>query len=114
MTKRRSVLIVEDDPGVRSLLRTLAEKHCTVDEAGDGEAAIAMIRNTAYDFVILNLMLPKANGFTVSEAMRELPQPPKLIVLSAISRYVGDRLPEGTQILQKPFEIDEVDRILGG
>ena len=68
MTKPQSVLVVEDDPGVHGLLKTLAERHCpTVD-----------------------------------------------VVLSAISRYFGDRFPPGTLVLQKPFEIDEIESILRG
>ena len=112
MTKPQSVLVVEDDPGVHGLLKALAERHCpTVDVATDGEMAIEMLQRRAYDVVILDLMLPKANGLAVGNVIGELETRPKLVVLSAISRYFGDRFPEGTLVLQKPFEIDEIEAV---
>ena len=87
--------------------------HCeSVDLAADGEAAIAMVRDGSYDLVLLDLMLPKANGLAVSEAIQALPVKPKVIVLSAISRYFADRFPEDTLVLQKPFDINRIEDVL--
>ena len=80
--------------------------------AADGEAAIAMVRDGSYDLVLLDLMLPKANGLAVSEAIQALPVKPKVIVLSAISRYFADRFPEDTLVLQKPFDINRIEDVL--
>lgn len=111
--KKCAALIVEDDESVQHLLLALLRKHCgTVDLAVDGEAAIAMVQGGSYDLVLLDLMLPKANGFAVSEAIQALPAPPKVVVLSAISRWFADRFPEDTVVLQKPFEIDRLEDVL--
>ena len=107
--KRCAVLIVEDDDKLQELLRTLIARHCTsVDLAADGEQGIEMLRAGTYDAVIVDLMLPKKNGLLVIDTIASLPYSPRVIVLSAISRYFQDRFPEGTMVLQKPFEIEKV------
>jgi DNA-binding response OmpR family regulator len=107
--KRCAVLIVEDDDKLQELLRTLIARHCTsVDLAADGEQGIEMLRAGTYDAVIVDLMLPKKNGLLVIDETASLSYSPKVIVLSAISRYFHERFPEGTMVLQKPFEIEKV------
>jgi|ERR1051325_1234882 DNA-binding response OmpR family regulator len=111
--KKCAALIVEDDDSVQRLLQVVLRKHCeSVDLTADGEAAIAMVRDGSYDLVLLDLMLPKANGLAVSEAIQALPVKPKVIVLSAISRYFADRFPQDTLVLQKPFDIDRIEDVL--
>ncbi|HEX8170658.1 MAG TPA: response regulator [Thermoanaerobaculia bacterium] len=111
--KTCAALIVEDDESVQHLLATVLRKHCSsVDLAVDGEAAIAMVRGGSYDVVVLDLMLPKVNGLAVSEAIQSLATKPKVIVLSAISRYFADRFPEDTLVLQKPFDIDRIEDVI--
>ncbi|MBV8520227.1 MAG: response regulator [Acidobacteria bacterium] len=108
-----AALIVEDDDSVQRLLQAVLRKHCSsVDVAGDGEAAIEMVRAGSYDVVLLDLMLPKANGFAVAEAIRSLDRLPKVIVFSAIARYFTDRFPGDTVVLQKPFDLDRIEEVL--
>jgi two-component system, OmpR family, response regulator ArlR len=109
------VLIVEDDGDVQQLLRTVLRKNCGVlDVASDGEQAIEMLRSASYDVVLLDLMLPIRNGFEVAEAISALPNKPRVIVLSAIANHSRDSFPSGTVVLQKPFEIDDLQAALRG
>ncbi len=111
--KNCAALIVEDDANVQQLLHAMLRKYCTsVATASDGEQAIELLRRESFDVVLLDLMLPKVNGLAVSEVIQTLPTRPRVIVLSAISRYFVDRLPRDTVILQKPFEIDRVVDVL--
>jgi two-component system response regulator VanR len=116
MTDQRcALLIVEDDEKLQDLIRTILTRHATsIDMASDGEQAIDMLQKSSYDVVILDLMLPKTNGLIVAEAVAALTNAPRLIVLSGISRYLSDRLPAGTLILQKPFEIDKLAETVRG
>lgn len=108
------LLVIEDDPDVQALLAAVAKRrHVTVDRANDGAEAIQMLEANQYDVVVLDLMLPKVNGFRVAEVVRQLPHKPRLIVFSAISRYFGDQFPDAV-ILQKPFDIGRVEDILAG
>lgn len=108
-----AVLVVEDDQDIQRLLQVILHRHCSsVDVAGDGERAIEMLKTATYGLAILDLMLPKINGFEVAQFARSLPNPPKLIIISAIARYVHDRLPEGAVLLQKPFELEQIEEAL--
>jgi CheY-like chemotaxis protein len=65
------VLIVEDDTATRALLRDmLAKEGCIVDEAEDGLAALARVDAEAPDLILLDLMMPRMDGFEFVEAMR--------------------------------------------
>jgi DNA-binding response OmpR family regulator len=105
----KCALIVEDDQDIRRLIEILLRDHCAnIDTASDGEEAIAMLRRSRYDLVVLDIMLPKVNGFDVAEMIRTLPAPPKLIVLSAVAESFRHRFPEDAIVLQKPFELGKL------
>jgi DNA-binding response OmpR family regulator len=108
---KQSVLVVDDDDDTQSLLRALL-RDAAVAVAGDGQTAIELLRSAEFDTVILDLMLPRMNGFQVAEVVRALEPRPKLIVLSALARYFRDRFPEGTVMLEKPFELDHLQAAL--
>jgi DNA-binding response OmpR family regulator len=111
--KEIAALIVEDDDAVQQLLHVILRRHCKiVDCAGDGQRAIEMLHDRNYDVVLLDLMLPKMNGFEVAESIRKLANPPKVIVLSAVSRFFRDRFPPDAVVLQKPFDVEQLDDVL--
>jgi len=113
--QRCALLIVEDDEKLQDLIRTILSREATsIDVASDGEEAIEKLAAGRYDIVILDLMLPKKNGLIVAEAVAALADRPRLIVLSAISRYLSDRFPAGTLVLQKPYEIDKLAETVRG
>ena len=106
---KRAVLVVEDDDATQELLRVMLRRHdAAVEAAFDGETAIERLRSGEFDTVILDLMLPRMNGFQVAQVIRALEPRPKLIVLSALARHFGDRFPDGTVVLQKPCEIEQL------
>jgi DNA-binding response OmpR family regulator len=111
----KCALVVEDDADVQRMLRAMLLRHCSeVETVNDGAEAIDRLRREKYDVVVLDLMLPKMNGFQVAGVIESLQPPPLLIVLSGIARYFHDRFPEGTIVLQKPFEIDQLDAAMRG
>lgn len=108
-----SILVVEDDPDVRQLVHTLLRRSgYQIDEAVDGEEAIAKLSARRYHVVLLDVMLPRHNGFEVYETIRALTPQPRVIVLSAIARYVGDRFDDDVIVLQKPFTFEELQNAL--
>ena len=107
---QRAVLVVEDDDAIQNLLRVLLRRRgAAVETAGDGERAIELLRVSEFDTVILDLMLPKRNGFEVAGAIFTLEPRPKLIVVSSMARHFADRFPEGTVLIQKPFDVEQLD-----
>ena len=67
----KKVLLVEDDPFISGMYQTkLKLEGYEVDTAVDGEAALQKIEQQAYDIVLLDIMMPKLNGFEVLKEIR--------------------------------------------
>jgi DNA-binding response OmpR family regulator len=78
------LLIVEDEPKVaRFVERGLREEHFAVDVAVDGESGLDLALVHDYDLVVLDVMLPKKDGFEVLEALRAARRPCKVLMLTA-------------------------------
>jgi two-component system KDP operon response regulator KdpE len=77
------ILIVEDDPNIRKLVRVnLVKRGYSVSEAGDSHQAIALFQEVSVDLVLLDLMLPGLSGVDVCTWIRARSDVP-IIVLSA-------------------------------
>ncbi len=77
------LLIVDDEFRIRELIKKYAvfEGH-EVDEAEDGEEAVLKCKNNTYDLIILDIMMPKMDGFEAAGAIRKFSSTP-IIMLSA-------------------------------
>ena len=72
--KRPTILVVEDDPGIQDLHVRIARSHvpgCRVLRASNGAEALAAMAASVPDLVLLDLMMPQVDGFTVLARMRE-------------------------------------------
>ena len=79
------VLVVDDEKLiVKGLKFSLEQDGLTVDSAYDGEEALALIRENKYDIVLLDLMLPKMNGYEVCQEVRSFSDVP-IVMLTAKS-----------------------------
>lgn len=68
----QKILIVEDDPDIAAIERDYLEVNgCQVEIAADGEAGLALGLGGEFDLILLDLMLPGADGFTVCRKLRE-------------------------------------------
>lgn len=77
----RNVLLIEDDPRVRRMLRlALEDEGYGVLEAGDGEAGLAELARESPDVVLLDLMLPDVEGFEVCRELRRGSDVPVIVV----------------------------------
>jgi DNA-binding NarL/FixJ family response regulator len=79
------VLLVDDDALVRAGLRTIlstAEDLELVGEADDGARAVAAVREHRPDVVLMDIRMPRMDGITATAALRQLPAPPQVIVLT--------------------------------
>jgi DNA-binding response OmpR family regulator len=106
------VLIVEDDHRLASSLRrNLGETGIVADAVHDGEEGLEAARTTAYDVIVLDVMLPGLDGLEVSRRMREARVHTPILMLTARDS-VDDRvrgLESGADdYLVKPFAMREV------
>jgi len=108
---RARILVVEDEPQLRSLLRLYLEREGhQVTDAGDGPTALAAFDAAPCDLVILDLMLPGMPGETVLEALRDGSEVPVLITSAKRSdaeRIAGLRA-GADDYLAKPFNPHEL------
>jgi len=91
MSKIPSILIVDDEPNILLSLQFLMKKSgYEVRTARDGEEALAELARTAPDLILLDVMMPKIDGFSVCEQIRANPQwgGVRIIMLTARGRDV--------------------------
>jgi two-component system, OmpR family, alkaline phosphatase synthesis response regulator PhoP len=91
MSKPQSVLIVDDEPNILLSLQFLMKKSgYEVRTAKDGEEALAELLRAAPDLVLLDVMMPKIDGFSICEQIRANPQwkDVRIIILTARGRDV--------------------------
>ena len=106
------VLIVEDEVRLAETLRDLLElERYTADICHDGESGLDNALSDIYDLVILDVMLPKKDGFSVLRALRQAGKTVPVLMLSARSE-LADRV-EGLDCgadyyLTKPFDPEEL------
>jgi heavy metal response regulator len=106
------ILIAEDDRKVAGFLKKgLKEEHYAVDVCYDGEEALFQAQVNQYDLIILDVMLPKKNGFAVCKEIREEGNLTPLLMLTARDQ-LEDKvkgLREGADdYLTKPFAFEEL------
>ncbi len=105
------VLVVDDEKLIVKGIRfSLEQDGYEVDCAYDGEEAIEMAKKTEYDIVLLDVMLPKHDGFEVCQAIREFSDMPVIMLTakgSDMDKILG--LEYGADdYISKPFNILEV------
>ncbi|MBO0861018.1 MAG: response regulator transcription factor [Chloracidobacterium sp.] len=110
MSKR--ILLVEDEPGlVLTLTDRLTSEGYNVESARDGCAGFERASNEAFDAIILDVMLPRQNGFDVCRDLRQLGVKTPILMLTArgqvVDKVVGLKL-GADDYLTKPFEMIEL------
>ena len=109
---QKSLLIVDDDDEIRELLEfDLAQSCYKVDTAQNGLDGLEKAVNNYYDLVLLDVMMPKMNGFDVCKNIRK--SKPELPVLLLTAKGTIDDKTQGfdcgaDDYLVKPFDIQEV------
>jgi len=106
------VLVIEDEPDLLSVLaQSLREAGYAVDTASDGEDGLFKAQGGQYDALVLDLMIPKIDGWTVLKELRSGGHSVPVLVLTA-----RDALPDRVRgldlgaddYLTKPFELQEL------
>ena len=112
MDRKKTVLIVEDEKSIVDILRFNLEKdEYAVETAYDGETGLRLAVEKNPDLVLLDLMLPKMNGFDVCRRLRERGSNVPIIILTAREEE-GDKV-QGLELgaddyITKPFSMREL------
>jgi NO-binding membrane sensor protein with MHYT domain/signal transduction histidine kinase len=114
-TPATSVLLVDDDRDVRSIMATALRDHGhVVVEAADGQGALAALAAQRFGIAVIDFAMPGMNGAELATRLRTTCPDLPIIFVSGFSdieaiRSAGQR----TSLLHKPFEIDEVLTMIG-
>ena len=117
------VLVADDNEATCTLITALLHHDFAIDTASDGMSAIAQLKNRQYAAVILDVIMPAADGYVVLDFLRmeRADLLPRVIVITAsVARREMERLASYRvhAILPKPFEVDAlhaaVKEIAGG
>src|SRR5690349_4946001 len=107
------ILICDDEPALRELLRISLTGDYDVEEAADTAAAAEAVARFAPDLILLDLMMPGESGLDLIERLRRSPAPsPAILVISA---FATDDDRDAAQaagadsFLAKPFDPDALD-----
>jgi two-component system, OmpR family, response regulator len=107
-----TLLVVDDEPNIRELLATsLRFAGFDVHSAADGAAALRMAREIEPDLLVLDVMLPDMDGFTVTRRLREKGQHTPVLFLTArddTADKVQGLTVGGDDYVTKPFSLEEV------
>ena len=109
---QKRILIVDDDDEIRDLLEfDISQSGYFVDTASDGMEGLNKALNNAYDLILLDVMMPKMNGFDVCKNIRQAKLAIPILMLTA--KGTIDDKTEGfdcgaDDYLVKPFDIREV------
>jgi two-component system alkaline phosphatase synthesis response regulator PhoP len=110
--QKHSILLVEDEEHLHEALKlNLEMEGYEVDSAYDGQVALKQIQSAHYDLVILDIMLPSLDGFSITERMRLNNNQTPILILSAkntsANRVQGLKL-GADDYLTKPFNLEEL------
>lgn len=106
------ILLVEDEPGlVLTVSDLLMNEGYEVETAQDGEAGLLKATSEEFDLIILDVMMPKRNGFDVCRDLRQRGYDTAILMLTAktqvVDRVVGLKL-GADDYLNKPFDPSEL------
>jgi DNA-binding NtrC family response regulator len=112
---QRSILVVDDEPAIRDSLRLLLQKSFHVEVAADGVEALAAVALRRPDLILLDVSMPKADGFEVLRQITERRDGIPVIMLTAvgsISSAVKAIKCGARDFLTKPFDITELTSLI--
>jgi DNA-binding response OmpR family regulator len=110
--KEFKLLLVEDDEALRFIVKdNLEQNNYKVEIAEDGEIALKLFARNNFDLIILDVMLPKVDGFQVAETIRKTNEQVPIIFLTARS-MTEDKITGltigGDDYIPKPFSMEEL------
>lgn len=118
ITSPSRILVVDDSSAVRQIVQKIVRGsvfNCEINEAADGEAALALARITQYDAVFLDCNMPGLGGVATLKELHLIQPALKVIMISSERRRAieDDALDAGAcAFLHKPFTSDDIDHVL--
>jgi len=114
MDGQKKVLVIDDEPDMQKLLKIrLEQEYLQVITVGDGEAGVKIAEQEMPDMILLDIMMPKMDGYSCLKELRSLPKTkniPVLMLSGKEEEKVRDlfAFQKISGYMEKPFEMDDV------
>jgi DNA-binding NtrC family response regulator len=116
VTRSIRVLVADDETRLRELIvRELGRLGHEIEGVGDGEAALARLRERPYDVVVLDMKMPRKEGIEVLRELSDFPEHPQVIVMTGFQEVATavEAMKLGAyDYLTKPTKIEELDVLI--
>ena len=114
----KKVLIADDEETVRYVVRDMLGQENTVLEAKDGEEAVNITRSQRPDLIIMDIMMPKMDGYTACYTIKKDPitKAIPVVMLTAIDQELNRKLAGqmgADGYMTKPFQLNDLRDLLG-
>jgi DNA-binding response OmpR family regulator len=117
VARKLKVLAVDDDPRILDLVATILRlAQVEVATAVDGEAGLALAQVTRPDVVLLDIMMPRMDGYDVCRALKASDDAPKIVMITAKTSSDDElaALAAGADdYIRKPFRAEDILRAVG-
>ena len=121
MDNKHSILVVDDEEALRTVLSgELVNEGYEVGTAGDGDEAIALIKQQPFNVVLLDIKMPKVDGFEVLKFIKKDYPAIKVIMLTAfadLKNAIESKKLGAEDFISKPYDLVDllttIERVLG-
>jgi two-component system alkaline phosphatase synthesis response regulator PhoP len=108
-----TILVCDDDPSLRELVRAVLGPRFRFVEAADGAEALAIAHDEPPDLIVLDVMLPGLSGIEVLEELRStdaLKEIPVVVITAWSHAEIDVQVAGADRFVSKPFDPDELSR----
>ena len=111
MSEQNRVLVVDDDEAIRKLIAAILRRRSFhVESVANGEEALKRLAEHHYDVMLLDLMMPKVDGYTVIERVREQKIDIEIVVVTAAGASQVNAIDRSRvrAVISKPFDVTQL------
>jgi len=111
MSEQHRVLVVDDDEAIRKLIAAILRRRSfSVDTVSNGEEALKKLAEHSYSIMLLDLMMPRLDGFSVIERVRDQKIAVEIVVVTAAGASQVKGLDHSVvrAVISKPFDVTQL------
>ncbi|HTY10164.1 MAG: response regulator [Bacteroidota bacterium] len=120
MAEKNSILVVDDEDALRTVLSSeLESEGYVVATAGDGDEAISVLQGKSFDLVLLDIKMPRVDGFEVLRFIKERYPATKVIMLTGfadLKNAIESKKLGAEDFVSKPYDLVDllttIERVL--
>jgi CheY-like chemotaxis protein len=111
--QKKIILVVDDEPNIRLMLTRMLSNDYTIFEATDGQGAIDLARDLKPDLILMDLLMPRMDGYTACSVIKTDPTTRGIpvVMLTAVGFELNKQLAErvgASGYITKPFVLSDI------